>query len=339
MIDEKKKIIDSFRKVYSTATTTAGDPKIPDNDYFKRRLKGFKAESEFQKYIKEINKNIDFFEGGQFISKKIEKDRIKEKNEFIYTTFDTIEVEKYIKIYSQISKWESVTHCYYIKILLDNWINKDFLVAGNKNDNILEPQFEYYLFDKKKLKFTKLDTNNFNIILNHFDKAERSPNKFKLREPKKFEFLYEYELDELKKIYSTRYFMDHISRFVKKNLIDFDGFVVKNEKMLLVEIKEKFPDKGKKGTDDQKKWIYGWDTRRLIWYNYISQKLDLEVLYAIKQVVSKKNRMFLQWDYILLSEFLKGVSWSFSTGGGGNEDTLSVPYLHFRRLDSFLNKF
>ena len=132
--------------------------------------------------------------------------------------------------------------------------------------------------------------------------------------------------------------MDYISRFVKKNLIDLDGFIVKNERMLLVEIKEKFPFKHKIKVDDKKKWQYGWDTRRLIWYNYISKKLDLEVLYAIKQVASKENRMLLQWDSILLSEFLKGVSWSFSTGGGGNEGTLLVPYLHFHRLDNFLNK-
>ena len=342
MIDEKNKLVDSFRKVYSSATTTASDPKIPDNDYFKRRLGGFGAEYEFPKYIKKIDKDIEFLEGGQFISKKRDNDSIKEKNEFIYTTFDTIEAEKYIKIYSQVSKWESVTHCYYIKILLNNWTDEEFEIVDKKTrkvDKILKPQFEYYLFDKKELKFVKSKSNDFNVILDHFEKAEKKPSKFKLREAEKFEFLNDYELDELKKVYSTRYFMDYISRYIKKNLIDVDGFIIKSEKIMIVEIKEKFPIKNKIRPNEQNEWSYGWDTRRLLWYDYISKKLDLDVLYIIKQVASKEDRALLQWDAILLKEFLKGVSWSFSRGGGGGEDTLSVPYLHFDKLNNLLNKF
>ena len=66
-----EEIIASLQIIMSTATKSRDDKKVKDNDYFKRRVLGFKAEIEFEKFINlEFKNTIEFLEGGQFISKK-----------------------------------------------------------------------------------------------------------------------------------------------------------------------------------------------------------------------------------------------------------------------------
>jgi hypothetical protein len=112
-----------------------------------------------------------------------------------------------------------------------------------------------------------------------------------------------------------------------------DGFILRNDKVILVEIKEKSPIED---GDSMAKWQYGWDTRRLLWYLYLLKKLDLSVLYNVRRVNNRTDRVFVQWDSLFIDDFLKGVSWSNSRGGGGGEDTLLAPYLYFKRLDKIL---
>jgi len=121
------------------------------------------------------------------------------------------------------------------------------------------------------------------------------------------------------------------------HMIDFDGFITDEDKTLIVEIKEKSPIMDKKNPYDKNKWAYGWDTRRLLWYQYIQQKIGFNVLYNIRQIDNRHDRNFVRWDSILLSNFLKGVSWSSVRSGGGGEDTLTVPYLHFGELKDLLD--
>ena len=44
----RDQIIDSLYKIMCTSTTTAIDNKVSNNDYFKRRVLGFKAEIEYE---------------------------------------------------------------------------------------------------------------------------------------------------------------------------------------------------------------------------------------------------------------------------------------------------
>ena len=85
-------------------------------------------------------------------------------------------------------------------------------------------------------------------------------------------------------------------------------------------------------------WQYGWDSRRLLWYLYLLKKINFTILYNVRQIGNRDERSFLQWDSIWLDDFLKGVSWSFSRGGGGGEDTLSAPYSYFKSLEIVLNE-
>ena len=301
---------------------------------------GFKAEIEFEKFINEkFEKKIEFLEGWQFISKKISGQK-DDKNLFIYTTIDNKDPEKYIEIYTQISEWNEVKNLYYIKFIENDWSEELFLAKDNEKKeiktNILKPKFDFYLFQKDQFISSKVQ--DFKIILDNFEKPERRPNIYKLRGDEKFKYFLEYENTTLKKIYATRYFLDHIMRQARgRQILDLDGFIIKNKKIILVEIKEKTPNKNKK-LNEEIHWQYGWDSRRLLWYLYLLKKINFTILYNVRQIEEREERKFLQWDSIWINDFLKGVSWSFSRSGGGGEDTLSAPYSYFKNLETILKE-
>jgi len=167
-----EKIIDSLQKLMCSAITTAVDVKIANNDYFKRRILGFKAEIEFEKFIKEKFENkIEFLEGGQFISKKISGQK-NDNNSFIYTTIDNRDPEKYIEIYKQISKWNEVKSLYFIKLNENDWNEEPFTAKDNDKKeiktNILKPNFDFYVFQEDKFITSKVQ--DFKIILDNFEK-------------------------------------------------------------------------------------------------------------------------------------------------------------------------
>jgi hypothetical protein len=122
-----------------------------------------------------------------------------------------------------------------------------------------------------------------------------------------------------------------------RQILDLDGFIIKNKKIILVEIKEKTPNKNKK-LNEKIHWQYGWDSRRLLWYLYLLKKINFTILYNVRQIEEREERKFLQWDSIWINDFLNGVSWSFSRGGGGGEDTLSAPYSYFKNLKTILEE-
>lgn len=333
----KNEIIDSLYKVMCTATTTAVDSKVQNNDYFKRRILGFKAEMEFENLVNDRKFNIKYLEGGQFISKRlsgIEDD----KNSFIYTTVSLDDEGDYVDLYSKISIWSQVSKLIFIKIVNTPWERSDFEVnngEGKLITQILKPAYKFYIFDKLTKSFINSNLG-FSEILDSFEIPNKKSNVFKLRKKDQFDYFSNYNIELLKKIYANRYFIDVILRSAKgRQLIDLDGIIIKNDKMHIVEIKEKIPLKNNSELNNM--WTYGWDTRRLLWYLYIQLNLKINVIYNVRQVTSREDRNFVQWDSINMDEFLKGVSWSNSRSGGGGEDTLQCPYLFFKRLELLID--
>ena len=107
----------------------------------------------------------------------------------------------------------------------------------------------------------------------------------------------------------------------------------------LIEVKEKLPikTKGKSKTIlGQEDWTYGWDTRRLLWYIHLENMTKFQIIYTIRQINDRFERKFIQWDSILLEDFLKSVGWSTEVGGGGSSGTMQVPYKHFQDLSKIL---
>jgi hypothetical protein len=348
---DKKIIVESLLKIMCTATvaTSTSDKDGIPNDYFKRRILGFKAEIEFEKEI--TKKELSFLEGGQFISKKLSGNK-DDKNNFIYTSVDCIDEELYLPIYRTISKWAEVSQMFYIKYSTEDWNVANtskfepFTVKLENDDNkklatIFTPAYEIYGFNKLTSNFEKLGSD-FKIILDLFDEPQRAPSISAVRKHEQFEYFFNYDIHVLKKIYSTRYFIDHILRKAGgKQLIDLDGFIVKKDKAILIEIKEKtpmIPDPKHGQVAAESKWQYGWDTRRLLWYLYLLNNADLHVIYCIRQVDEKVSRKFVQWDCLKMSDFLKGTSWSFSQQGGGMGDTVLAPYSFFKRIDEILEE-
>ncbi len=336
-MSETTRVIDSLQKVLCTATSTASDARVENNDYFKRRVLGFKAEMEFEKAVSNFSSGLRFVEGGQFISKKMSGAE-DDKNKFFYTTIGNEAPTAYTSVYKRISQWDEVDQMIYIQVLEDDWTTEPFKITQHDGvkatTTILKPKYIFYQFDKATSTFFAPLIQNFSLILQHFNAPARSPSLFKIRGDEQFRYFEQYDIRTLKKIYATRYFLDNIMRHAQgRQFIDLDGFILKDDKVILVEIKEKTPiEDGGAMTN----WQYGWDSRRLLWYLYLLNKLDLSVLYNVRRINNRADRLFVQWDSLFIDDFLKGVSWSSSRGGGGGEDTLLAPYLYFKRLDEIL---
>ena len=339
----KKDVIDSLYKIMCTNTTTANDNKVNNNDYFKRRVLGFKAEIEFEKELK--GTKFNFFKGGIFLSPRLDGSHDM-KNKFSYITIDVQNPENYLSIYSKLAAWDEIRILSYAKLDLINWDLEDYEIKetiGSKRSNtkILVPRYKLYKFDSGKNTFSELSENDFSHILYIGSPRSRKSNTYHLRKKDHFEYFEKYDLDTLKKIYADRYFLDKKKNENKTfNTIDIDGFIIKEGKIIIVEIKEKEPikTKSKDKSIDTKFWSYGWDTRRLLWYAQIQRKTGFQIIYIIRQINNREDRNFIKWDSIYLNDFLKGVSWSNSTGGGGQGDTLTVPYNHFSELKEIINK-
>ncbi|MEI8129981.1 MAG: hypothetical protein WCG55_00565 [bacterium] len=342
----EKEIIESLYKAMCSATSTVSDAKRTNNSYFKRRVLGFKAEIEFSKFI-EGYKDIHFFEGGNFISRKL-SGKVSDKNKFIYVTLAKNESEDFKEIYSVISQWDEVENLFYIKIDNNSWSQTGFATrkklrngkSKDIEDSILVPKYTFYRFNKNIGSFDMCEIQNFDCILSWFSKPTRKSSLFPLRKKDQFEYFSDYDASVLKNIYANRYFLDVILRQASgRQIIDLDGFLKVNGRYFVVEVKEKDPirKKGKK-VDDINNWQFGWDSRRILWYLYLKVKLNLPVLYNIREISNQEERTFVQWDSIFIDDFLKGTSWSNSRSGGGGGDTVLAPHSFFRRLSDVLNE-
>ena len=109
--------------------------------------------------------------------------------------------------------------------------------------------------------------------------------------------------------------------------------------MVIIELKEKTPIKteGKKELS-KKDWKYGWDTRRLSWYQFLEKQLGMTTLYIVRQIETIKEREFNQWDTISLNDFMLNGSWENSvSGGSGTGDTILASYSKFKSLENYLD--
>lgn len=335
----KSEIIESLYKIMCSSTSSVSDSKVTNNDYFKRRVLGFKAEVEFENLIRS-KPNAKFLEGGQLISKKL-SGLNSDRNSFIYTTISSDNENDYVDIYKKLSTWDEVKHLYYLKIELSDWENEKFETKVSKGpertqDKILKPKFIFYRFNTARNGFDIVENGDFDVILNNFSISTQKDRKFPLRKREQFDYFNNYDINILQKIYATRYFLDVVMRKAQgRQIIDLDGFVTINNKIVLAEIKEKTPITN--NSTDRNSWLYGWDSRRILWYLYLLNKINLPIIYNVRQINNRDDRLFVQWDSILINDFLAGVSWSNSRGGGGGEDTLLAPYLFFKRLEDILS--
>ncbi len=334
-------VINSLYKIICTTTQPQKDQKIEDNSYFKRRVGGFKAEMEFENEVK-TKTNCHFLSGGMVLSPELNgtKNMI---NEFTYLTIDSIPPINYEEIYKKIMNWSEIKFFYYAQINFENWEFEEFYIKQKQGakekikTQILKPNYTLYRFETHSKQFENSKDNNFSEILNIGRSKEGTIRTFNLRERERFDYFKDYELKTLQKIYVNRYFLMKKYFSVVCNIMDIDGYIIQDKKITIVEIKEKSPSKDKKCPDNKQLWYYGWDTRRLLWYEFIQKKIGLKILYTIRQTNNRKEKEFIKWDSIFLDNFLKVVSWHKSISAGGGESTLSAPYNHFKSLNEVLS--
>jgi hypothetical protein len=338
---DPKNVVESLHKIMCSSTSTQADARVDNNDYFKRRVLGFKAEIEFEKLV-ENYQNIQFLEGGQLISKAL-SGSVSDSNKFIYTTLSYDKPEKYLEVYKAVSNWSDVGEMFYLEIN-DNWTYdelqvKDTSTSPKRAEKILKPGCIFWTYNKSKAIFEKHIEQDYGCVLSGFENSGREPSVFPLRKREQFDYFLEYNIDVLKKIYATRYFLDVVLRKAsKRKIIDFDGFLQYKQGLSLIEIKEKTPIIGERNPADQMQWKYGWDSRRILWYLYFSSKVNMPIIYNVRHINNRTERKFIQWDSITIDTFLSGSDWSKGRGGGGGEDTMLAPYLFFERVEKILEK-
>ncbi|MBR88140.1 MAG: hypothetical protein CMK38_04265 [Porticoccaceae bacterium] len=336
----KENLIDSLYKIICTANRRDKRDEAIDNDYFKRRVLGFKSEMEFEIYFRENfeTSSRELLEGGQFCGSKEDRDL------FVYTTVDFAEPIKYQKIYEGISKWSNVKYLYYLKVLNSGWGEVGLRTREEQGGDIkerfiLEPVYEIFEFNLDSKTFSKSKNLNASKIFNHWREIKNSPAINPLRARDKFNYFDMYDLKILMKVYATRYFMDVLKRKHFLYFLDIDGFLRSDNEIHIIELKEKTPIKteGKKELS-KKDWKYGWDTRRLSWYQFLEKQLGLTTLYIVRQIETIKEREFNQWDTISLNDFMLNGSWENSvSGGSGRGDTILAPYSKFKSLENYLD--
>jgi hypothetical protein len=336
MTISKDQLIDSLYKMMCTYQRPNQDERIDGNSYFKRRIEGFRAEIEFEKYAAE--QGVQFLEGGQFISEFTNTSR--SQRHFIYTTVSFEDPADYVEIYSNIADWDEINNLYYIQISNQSWTNESFIVKDSRNklveDRIIKPVFQFYTFDKLRREFNLSSGQSFLQITQHFTESTRTISRSNLRNREYFNYFQDYDLEDLKKIYANRYFLSVVlKKFTQKNIIDLDGFIKTSSGISIVEVKEKSPIKNENDPNNTEAWSYGWDTRRILWYLYIQTKMNSNVYYFVRRINNRTHRVFERWDHIEIKDFLKGIGWSSSISGGGHESTLTASFSLFNQTNPF----
>lgn len=325
-------LVDSFYHILSTSTGRGEDSTLENNSYYTRRVRGFMAEIEIVKKIEELG--FQLLEGGQLFNFRNE-----EINQFTYSTIDDLDPDAYLEIYKRFAAWDEIHTLFYIKIITNSWVTENYTIK-DPNDpkgkklsqvEILKPKFETYQYNINEKSFFKL-ADSFDILENNFKKKD-SERRFKLKDKDNFEYLKKYDIEILKKIYATRYYLNvTLHSYKNKFMQDFDGFFIKDNKIVVLEVKEKEPIENEKSPEDKTLWAYGWDTRRLLWFTHLYNRIYLDTLYIVRRVHKEgASRDFEGWDSIFLSNFLKNTAWSYNAKG-----TQIAPYSSFDAIENNL---
>jgi|SRR3989344_1163212 len=324
MINE---LVDDLYKILTTTTA--------NNRYYSARALGFRSELEFVREF--IKKRADFMTGGKFLFFE-QNSAASAERKLPYITISPDSPENYVLFYNKLMNFPLCGEMFFLQhsMEINKWKRIDFEMKNESGQNIVssifEPDYQVYKFNGKKFSKTQI-----NEILNLLpDKAIKS---CVIKDKSVFTYLRKYSIDELSMIYADRYFIDVLLRKKANSLSDFDGIWVNGHNYVLIEMKEKDP-----GPKDRilnkipkEKWFFGWDTRRLSWYLYIVQSTGLNVMYAIREVDNQKERNFIGWKYLYITDFARSAEWLSRSGGGGKSETTPAPYLKFKDLTSLIN--
>ena len=305
--------------------------KISLPDLYLKKCGGYKNEKEIEDLLN--SRGYETVDGGQILF--VEKTEQSYENTMIYYTVSTDDPEKYFELYKNISKIPGMKRLFFVKIN-DEWNIEKIKTKNIKEKiidfDILKPAMNVFEFSVSGWK-----DSDFQQIKQNMKKKKAIICKYK--DPRRLDYLKDYDLDYLIKIYCNRYVLEIELDEYKKNMMDFDSMIFHEGNYVAIESKEKDPigkwiKKKVKGVEkelieeDQKKWAFGWDTRRFAWYRFLNHTTEITTWYLIREIDHQKTRNFVKWKIIELEKFANCAVWHFErqTGRGS---TIEVSYPAF----------
>jgi len=298
---------------------------IANTRFFNARSKGFRAELEYIKKIK--SEGVEFLDAGQFVVSN--KGRIDSpENCLFYMTITDDNKSRYVEFYKMIAKMKEVRRLFFIEVgPVSSWKSQKISVKSadnrrNEETNVLKPSMAVYRFDDSGWIATDFDEIKGLISKSRGERVAK--NKENL-----LSYLSQYDIDDIISIYCNRYVLDVELGGYNKGMMDFDLIVAEDGKYIAVETKEKDPIGKRDYPRDEKKWAFGWDSRRIGWYMHLKMQIGLDARYVIREVNNQTERRFVKWKKIDMDRFRLCASWLAERAGGGGGGTISAPYNAF----------
>lgn len=278
---------------------------VRDQEAFRTRLIGFKAEVELQRKL--LSENCKLLCGGQIYKFS--------NNHKSYVTVTSEKFSRYIPLYKKLST--AFNDLYYCQTDI------------NDADEI---QLRFYKYYREGTPFRETNIADF---YKYFSIKNIEPNNWvcdKTIYNKLIVFLSHQELLEL---YYLRYFMActayRKSKIDKIIPSDFDCIVEKNGEFFIIDVKEKYKSKNN---------CFGLNKYSIKDYcSLIKDAPNLAFICVIKEVSDTPDRELIDWRYISFAEFIERSNDSKNVLGGigqfpKQEDayTRLVPIEHFKHF-------
>lgn len=300
---------------------------------YESRYKGFSAELDFVDWLRKYRKDkVNIYAGGYLVPPdKVGNSSSLDKS--IYFTISQDPFEEYVKIYDRLSGLNFIK-MFYIQwddnIEIDCWQHKDIFQDGN---SLPVPTFKVYIY-----KENCFEESSFEHFLSNY-KLENRKNQNKIFKNDVVEFwnnkLKEFNYEDLKSLYVQRLFFDGyigLSRVHgKPSDIDLIILNLENNKMFLLEIKEKDLAKSIKG--------FGLDTPRITDMQRLKRVWGDELFYIVRHINNQYERKFQAWKLIEIDDFVKNIDMKKTIEGGkgmrsknSSNPTIICSQEHFKTL-------
>lgn len=313
----KNGLVDDLYKILTSS--------IANTRFFSARSKGFRAELEYAVKIKEEGKEV--LDAGQFVVSKKESNENPE-NLIFYMTVTSDDKTKYKELYDLISKLPEMRGMFFIEIGdISEWnarkiTTKEGTTTNNMQVDIAGPIFSVFRYDCGQWV-----SSGFNEIKEML--VKKSSERIAKNKENLLEYLSNYDMNDLINVYCNRFVLDVELGEYSKGMMDFDHIVIEDGKYVAVETKEKDPIGKRDFPEDETRWHFGWDSRRIGWYMHLKMDLGLDTRYVIREINNQTEREFVKWKCIDMSRFRRCASWLAERAGGGGGGTISAPYNAF----------
>ncbi len=278
---------------------------IGDKQYISR-YKGFVGELSFQQWLQHNQRSQ--CTGGYFLPVTVGATALKNP---IYFTVSSDPPTDYVSLYHKIQNI-GCHSLFFIQWIADDWrdwIPRDVMAVAVA---LPVPRFTCYRFDSLNSCFVRCEVQDFLGLYPDQPRGHKQPIAANI-EREWLEKLAVFDETMLLNLYVQRLFFDGFIGLGKRKGIPTDIDVIIKQgspttDYVLIEVKEK---------DLSKNQCFGMDQQRIQDIVQISQAAKLEYYYVVKHVNNQQDRVFLNWRYINMLDFVQHLSTALVQGGTG----------------------